>query len=434
MQRLSLLALFGALLIIAATTRAAPASPPPPPIELAGRNCGGTSKGAGFAGALAQLPASGWNNAAPVSSSPGAINQIAPAAAIDPSGRPLIVWQESTARDGGDIVALPSNALAPVRVDDTGTQPALQSRPTLAIDGNGRVHVAWEDLRSPGATQIYYAFSDNGGATWSENSNLTSGRASRDHLEPQLFATTDGSLILAWRSNRSGTPGVSDILAMRFNGANWSEPVRLNSEQAVGERRLPRLAADGQGGVLAVWEDRRFVTPGIYSARLNDVAGVWSAETLVSPLRTFAIRPSITTAPDGTLYLAYQGNPGIFVQASADNGATWSVPQRTDDGNGSTFTDPQIVVDEFGGVHCIWCQLQGDASIIAARSADGGATWGDRVPLAATTGTTDPLGLVTDERGRVYAFWADDRDNPLQRRLYSATWQAEALYLPLITR
>jgi hypothetical protein len=426
--------LFGALLVFTAGSGAAPAQPAPP-IELAGRDCGGTSKAAAFGlSALPPATTAGWSNAEAVSTDPNAINQIAPAAAIDPQGRPVLVWQESTGRDGGDIVALPAGNRQPVRVDDTGNQAALQSRPTMALSPDGRIHVAWEDLRDGAPSQIYFAESSDGGLTWSANRNLTAGIPSRDHVEPTLFSAPDGSLFLAWRSNRLGQLGVSDILVMRGNGAAWSAPTRLNNELVNGARLLPRLAGDGQTGLLAVWEDQRGAVPAIYSARLADPAGAWSAETLASPLRTFAARPSLTAGPDGTLYLAYQGDPGIFVRSSANGGATWSNVQRVDDGAGDKYTDPQVIVDALGGVHCIWCQLQGDASIIAARSADGGASWGNRVALASTTGTTDPLGLATDARGRVFAFWADDRDNPAQRRLYSAAWQADELFLPLITR
>ncbi len=437
MRHFSSIVLIGTLLILASSTSAAPAPPANSyiPIELAGRDCGGTSRAAAFGlSTLAAAATGGWSNSQAVSTAPGAINQIAPTAAIDSQGRPVIVWQESTARDGGDIVALPAGGQQPVRVDDTGAQAALQSRPTMALGLDGRIHVAWEDLRGPLVSQIYYAVSSDGGATWSANVNLTRRLSSRDHLEPKLLTAPDGSLILAWRSNRSSQDGVSDIRVMRNNGAGWSAPLTLNDALAGGPRILPRLAGDGRNGVLVVWEDGRDATPAVYSARLADPAGAWSSEIRATSLGTFAVRPSLTTAPDGMLYLAYQGDPGIFVQSSSNNGAAWGAAERVDDGNGDKFTDPQIIVDALGGVHCTWCQLQGSASIIAARSADGGATWDDRVALASTFGTTDPLGLTTDARGRVYAFWADDRDNPLQRRLYSAAWQAEELFLPLITR
>lgn len=427
----------GALLSLAPAPSVAPATPLPPPISLAGRDCGGTSKPAATTlAALPPTPSSGWSSARPVGASAVTLSQVSPVAAADGQGRMVVVWQETTARDGGDIVALPAGGQRAVRVDDTRNNAALQSRPTVALDPDGRIHVAWEDLRDSGASQIYYAMSADGGASWSANVNLTGGIPSRDHLEPALFSALDGSLVLAWRSNRRSEAGASDILAMRRSGDTWGAPVTLNAALAPGARLLPRLAHDGQGGVVAVWEDQRNSAPAVYSARLADPAGAWSGETLASPLRTAAARPSLAGASDGALYLAYQGDPGIFVQSSTDQGATWSPARRVDDGNGNKFTDPQVISDALGGIHCIWCQLQTNvvADIVTARSADGGATWGHRVALASSTGTANPLGLAADGRGRVHAFWADDRDDPTQRRIYSAVWQPEQLFVPLVVR
>jgi hypothetical protein len=428
------------IIALAALTLSGPSAPFAPTSDLvyAGRNCGGTSRPA----MLAQGASGRWLLNGAVAGDAAALSQIAPTAAVDGQGRVIVLWQQGTSRDGGDIVAVPAGpgpagGLQPVRVDDTGSLAALQARPAMAITANGHIHAAWEDRRDGAVSQIYYAFSTDGGASWSANEPLTVGLPSRDHLEPTLLSLPDGSLLLAWRSNNSDQAGVSDILALRRVGTTWGAPATLSSSgRPFGARILPRLARDGQGGALAAWEDQRDAAPRIFTARLTSPAGAWTAEAQASAPGLSAARPSLATAPDGSLYLAYQGAPGIFVQPSGDGGASWGLAQRVDDGAGDKFTDPQVIVDALGGVHCIWCQLQTnvEADILAARSADGGASWADRVELASSSGTTDPLGLTADANGRVYALWADDRDDPTQRRLYSAIWQAEQVFLPLVRR
>ena len=54
------------------------------------------------------------------------------------------------------------------RIDDFQGFERLNERASLAIDPSGRVHAAWTDLRAREPdTNIFYARSDDGGATFS---------------------------------------------------------------------------------------------------------------------------------------------------------------------------------------------------------------------------------------------------------------------------
>jgi hypothetical protein len=318
-----------------------------------------------------------------------------------------------------------------VRVDDTGDQAVEQVNPVLAISADGQLHAVWQDKRNGGANyHLYYAFSSDKGLTWSANVKVTISN-SYSHIEPALVAAPDGTLHLVWRGSTSR--GSEIFYSTRSNGT-WSAALPIDSGPPATYRGLPRLVLDAQNGLRALWEDGREGNITIYSARLSLPGSTWGADSRISGAAIVATRPSLAASATGTLYLAYQGDPGIFVMRSDDNGTSWSVAQRADDGQGSRFTDPQITVDALGGVHCIWCQLQPNvvASIIAGRSVDGGASWNDRAVLAATSGNANPLGLAADRTGNVYALWSDDRDNPLRLYLYSAVWQPLRISAPLI--
>lgn len=405
---------------------------------LAGRNCGGTSKpGSLSAAALAATGGPGWTIGGPLDKPATAGNQLAPSIAVSPLGAVYYAWQEQRAGDPGDILAAPlggqaSGGRLAVRVDDTGAAAVEQASPALAIDGSGRLHAVWEDLRGGARRDLYYATSDDEGTSWSTNTPLTGALSSLNHISPHLIAGPGAALYLAW-------DGGDDIYFSRSTGGAWSTPVPINSDRAV-DRDLPRLALDNQGGLVAAWEDHRSPTPAIFVARLAQPdTGDWGDEVRATPLGVSAQQPSLAAAPDGTLYLAYQGDPGIFITASSDGGATWSEPQRVDDGINSPFltplANPQVAVDAHGGVHCIWCRLRaqdGFADIVAARSTDGGVTWGDRAVLASTTGTAEPLALAADDAGNIFAAWSDD--STVSTALHTAQWSSARLFLPLLRR
>lgn len=429
------LTLLCALAALALAPAPAPAAPAPPidDAALAGRNCGGTSSPGGLALAPAQAPGGlGWSLGGPVDAPPGASQQRSPSVAVGPGGQVYFAWQETRAGDLGDIFAAALGAAPPagrlaVRVDDTGATAVEQAAPSLAADAQGRLHAVWEDLRGGAQRRLFYASSADGGATWGANTLLTGALPGLNHVSPHLLAGTGDALYLVW-------DGGSDIYFSRRSGGVWSAPAPINAPRAI-DRDLPRLALDGEGGLIAAWEDRRGPAPAIYVARLADPAGgAWGGEVRAIPAGVSAAQPSLAAGADGALYLAYQGAPGIYVVASADGGRTWGPPQRVDDGDGGAFTNPRVAVDAAGGVHCIWCQLQVGvvADVLAARSTDGGASWGSRAALASTTGTAEPLELVAGPGG-LYAAWADDGSG--RTVLHTARWSAAGTaFMPIVIR
>jgi hypothetical protein len=381
-----------------------------------------------------------WSLGGALDANPTAFSQIRPSVAVAPSGEVFFAWQEARSGDSGDIyaAALTSDlgtSRRAARVDDTGTALVDQAAPSLAIDGTGTLHMVWQDDRDV-RSNLFTARSQDGGRSWSANVAVSATLANQDHSEPVLMAAPDGSLLLAWRSTALGR---SNIFFSRYADGTWGQATVLNGGAQIANRSLPRLALDGAGGAIAVWEDRRSGSPEVYIAQLARLDGDWGEDRRVSAEDAVAGRPALATAPDGTLYLVYQGASGIFLQRSVDRGVTWTAAQRIDDGDGNAFTNPQIAVDANGGVHCIWCRLRINvvADIVAAYSADGGAAWQAPVILAGTTGTADPLALSAGSDGKVYAAWSDDGSGAQQ--LHSAVWSPaeepqEFVYLPLIWR
>ena len=403
---------------------------------LSGRNCGGTSLAASLLTDLrpAQVGGPGWligGAIDPVLEGVGP--QTRPSLAVSTAGAVFFAWQESRFGDDGDIfVADLAAATGPVRravrVDDTGVVQAVQASPAMTIVANGTIHAVWQDQRGR-IPALYYASSADNGKSWSANALIPPTTSDRFvPSDPFLISGAQGDLYLVWLASSA----TSVVRFSRYSGEEWSDSVTLSSSSA-GGRAMPRLALDDTGGLVAAWEDRRSGTPRIYTARLADPAGVaWGADSPASPLGVSALKPSLALGKGGALYIAYQGSPGIYLISSSDGGASWSAPKRVDDGDGDAFTNPQLAVDSDGGVHCIWCRLHINAAadIMAARSTDGGTSWGEGVLLASTTGTADPLALIADHTGKVYAAWTDDRGGA---KLHSAIWAYESrIYVPLV--
>ncbi len=132
-----------------------------------------------------------------------------PAMVVAPDGTIYISWQDHATGNDDIVVARSTNGGTtwsdPVRVnDDAGT--ARQWMPDLAVDPWGGLHVAWEDDRTPGYHNIYYANSTNGGVTFGPNVLVSTMPTPSTYIRPgdyfAIEAASDGTVDVVWTDGR----------------------------------------------------------------------------------------------------------------------------------------------------------------------------------------------------------------------------------------
>ncbi len=140
--------------------------------------------------------------------------------------------------------------------------------PMIASGPGGTWIVAWQSMDDLGGTigadaDIVFSVSADGGATWSEAAPVDAGAV--DDLgfdsEPCVASDNSGNWVVAWTSTEDvdGTLGPDpDVFEARTHdmGTTWTTPAVLNSDAADDSsfERSPRLASNGHGAWLAVWE------------------------------------------------------------------------------------------------------------------------------------------------------------------------------------
>lgn len=110
---------------------------------------------------------------------------------------------------------------AQVLADTDPAKLAYSGNPMVKVAPNGRVDVTWWDTRNdPGiaANDVYYAYSDDAGATWSPNIRVTDRLIDRkigvyannfDLAGPPGMASTDDYVMFGWDDTRNGDPVVN---------------------------------------------------------------------------------------------------------------------------------------------------------------------------------------------------------------------------------
>ena len=130
----------------------------------------------------------------------------------------------------------------------------------MAIDRSGgayndRVYVTWPDRRT-GHADVYFTWSDDRGATWSEPHTITDSAPAdtMDRFMPTLAVNRDGVVGLLWYDRRDNPDNMSyyaRFTASLDGGATWLPSVRVSESIYSAGPVAERSAFTGNGGDTA---------------------------------------------------------------------------------------------------------------------------------------------------------------------------------------
>ena len=207
------------------------------------------------------------------------------------------------------------------------------SSPQTAVDLAGNINVVWE---APDITpDTFFARSGDGGATFSTPPPKISNDLGSS-FNARLALDANGNINVAWEDNT----GNRDIFFTRSTGSGTSFSTIVNLSNDSGLSLAAQMAADKNGNLNVVWQDK---TPGIsqiFFSRLPAEAGANQPPTIVIPPAdqtvTAGQKATFSVTASGTAPLSYQ-----WQKNSADiSGATlasYTTPATTPQDNGAQF-------------------------------------------------------------------------------------------------
>jgi hypothetical protein len=385
-------------------------------------------------------------NGVPVCVDPG--YQYTPVIASDEAGGIYVAWGDL--RSGSnDIYAqhiLPSGARPafwPANGLAVCTATGEQYFPSLALDGQGGVLLAWEDDRSDGGDIYASHVLQNGSvdAAWPAQGLGICVQAGAQQSVKGI-ADGAGGLLLAWRDARGATG--QDIYAHRVLGTgsvSGSWPVNGRALcTAPGDQIGPRLASDGAGGALVAWTDSRSGGRDVYGAHVTadgslDPASGANGAALCVATGDQSLTGFVSDGA-GTGYACWQDaragttNFDVYAQRLLGSGLpdpTWPANGRAACTAGGNQVSPRVVLDQQGGALLAWvdfrsgttdiyAQRVGRNSVLAAGGTlptDAGSWFAAPYPSPAFTRTAFVLTLPAPGRVRVAIF------DPAGRRIRS---------------
>lgn len=207
-------------------------------------------------------------NGLAVCNAPG--NQASPSMTRGASGSVIVAWGDSR---GGASDVYAQRVLANGTVDPgwptfgapVSVSAGNQFVPDVAGDGAGGAFVVWHDYRAGTQADIYAAHLLATGVldpTWPPDGKPLCTNAA-DQTVPRIVATAPGEAIACWMDGRSGLLDVYATSVTAPAGV-WPTDGRALST-AAGDQRNPKIIADGTGGAIACWQDRRIDSGDIYA-------------------------------------------------------------------------------------------------------------------------------------------------------------------------
>ncbi|HKQ56965.1 MAG TPA: T9SS type A sorting domain-containing protein [Candidatus Eisenbacteria bacterium] len=258
--------------------------------------------------------------------------------------------------------------------------------------------------------------------------------AANDQNEPVTTPDDCGGAITAWFDFRSGTS--FDIYAQRVLSSGEVDPTWPADGRALcahaGDQTYPAIAADGTGGAIVAWADRRSSTNyDIYAQHVlasGAVDPAWPADGRA--VRTTAnghSAPTLVADGAGGAIIAWEGGPDAGL-GSADIMAQHLLADGTLDPTWPTEglslctatnrqSEPMIVADGSGGAIVVWNDLRNGTEwdIYAQRVLGDGGTdpaWpSDGLAVCAAAGQQLRSAAIPDGAGGAIVTWGDGRNS-----------------------
>ena len=297
---------------------------------------------------------------------------------------------------------------------------------SLASDGLGGAVIIWQEQGENYYMEIRaQRLSPAGLPLWGDDGIIVTSMEQGQGNNRDIIADGTGNFFIAWdtESGMSGAPD-ADVYVQKLDrdgNKQWGEEGILVCEDQVTDsynpanmQSHPQVAADGTGGVIVTWHDRRrIMNREVFAQRINAVGemlwaenGVWVWDIPAEYFMTTSGILDASVIPDGaggaiivwTGYKeSYSRNSVVYAQRLSPNGQRlWEIEEVYPDPRFRSQGYSSVISDEQGGV--IIGSRVGESSSVSKTdsvyaqriSSDGDRVWGKsgleikKVPAALT--------------------------------------------------
>ncbi len=338
------------------------------------------------------------------------------------------------------------------------------NEPTLAVSpvNPDILVVGWREFPTISSDARYagFAWSHDGGLTWTNGGNLTPPAdqpSNAQQSDPLLDVDSDGVFYYWSEVFRPNPPTAHYVYQSTDGGMTWGEPPKVQDPATPGDKEwfvIDRTGGQGEGFLHGGWNN--FDLGGMVYVRSTDGGQTFSDPVRIADQGGTQWMMQFAVGPDGEVYAVWRNynRNRIYITKSTNasdgsqtpafnaygaggfNGVDLEVDSSNDPGNipinPAGFHQVYIDVDRSdsprrGNVYVVWADDRRDPSDIRfARSTDGGVTWDLNIQLNDDAAHPNAYqwfpAMTVAPSGRIDVTWYDTRDdlgdNRPESRLY----------------
>ena len=308
-----------------------------------------------------------------------------------------------------------------VKITDGSSPYAWQVEPTMVVNQSGTIFVGWKETTSSEAAgvRVGASYSTDQGLSWAPNILMNQSHPSGvqcHNSDPWMALAPDQRVQYAYLEYNcnDGTNGLN--VANTTNGQDWGAVHYKLGAGGLTDKDSITVAPSGR--IYAAWDEGN-----VMDVTWSDDGGsTWAPFHFPDDIPGGVLGAVIKTSASGTVYLIWWdfGSNNIFFDWSAD-GNTWHADTRINDitgsapgGGGWQLAIPAMAVDPVSGtIYVAWPDSRnGNLDIFASSSTDGGITWSANHKLNDDAGTNTQwmVDVAVDNAGVVHAAWEDNRN------------------------
>ena len=248
-------------------------------------------------------------------------------------------------------------------------------------------------------------------------------------LEPQVTFDSNGNGMAVWAQN-DGT-GFFKIQSRRYTlSSGWGQVMPVSNTPGVVARR-PKIAVDGLGNLMAVWQQPiNPTTITLWTNRYHPASGWGTATLLENNLNSAGgNNAEIAMDPSGNATVVWHESGGTWANLWARRyaaGGAWGAATLIENDNTGAAAGHRVVMDTAGNAMVVWVQsgfIQFNRYLV-------GSGWGSATPAHGVNARiAAEIDIALDSAGNMLMTWAQ-RDETSAHIIYSsryasASWSAE---------
>ena len=307
--------------------------------------------------------------------------------------------------------------------------------PSVRIDEQGRISLAWMEEDKDKRTVFYSRTEKQGGPIGAPVTVNQPTEAPYSRQEAPALAVVGDDVFLTWAlTHPKLTPDKPFSNELRLSrstdgGKTFLPSVLVNDDEQVIGHSFDSIHVASDGVVHVAWIDGREgkKESGTFVTRSTDHGRTVAKNLKVDENTCVCCRTSLTTGPDGTLYVAWRKIlPGdlreTVVARSTDGGQTFSTPVIVGHDQwvfpGCPHRPASIGTDRLGRLYVVWYTEGVDETpaVFLAYSDDRGETFSLKHKLNVSKGTfPDHPQMAVDPEGRLVIVW--EEQSPVRREV-----------------